>query len=163
LLIHRRAALEEYVSSKVDIAGVLFLGVLMQIGGTLLDDRQAYINALGTTLVLSGLTLLALPLIVHGPRRLLSLAPMRILAWTGVISYAVLIVNEPVRLVASMLRVEDVPSAAWWLFLTAVYVPATLLLAWPFAALTGMVPRRRTSSTPATETGSASGVGVPAG
>lgn len=148
LVVHRRRLLDEYVGTPFDIAGVLFLGALLQIGGTLLDDRQAYINTLGAPMVITGLTLLSLPLIVREPARALATAPLRLIAWIGVISYAVLIMNEPVRLVASALRVEDVPSAAWWLFLTAVYVPATLLLAWPFAVLVGLAPRRRSKREP---------------
>jgi peptidoglycan/LPS O-acetylase OafA/YrhL len=143
LLVHRRKLLQEYTGTAFDIAGILFLGALLQIGGTLLDDRQAYVNTLGAPMVVTGLTLLALPLIVREPAHALATAPLRLIAWIGVISYAVLIMNEPVRLVASALRVEDIPSAAWWLFLTAVYVPATLLLAWPFAVLVGLAPRRR--------------------
>jgi peptidoglycan/LPS O-acetylase OafA/YrhL len=147
VFVRRRTLVDEYIGSKLDIAGLLFLGFLLQVGGTLLDDRQAYINTLGAPMVVAGLTLMVVPLIAREPARLLATAPARLIAWIGVISYAVLIVNEPIRLVASMLRLEDIPSAAWWLFLTCVYVPATLILAWPFAVLVGLVPGRRDSVT----------------
>ena len=67
---------------------------------------------------------------------------MRLVAWIGMISVAVLIINEPMRLVASLLRVHDVQGVAWWFFLVVVYVPVSVLLAWPFAILTGLIPRR---------------------
>jgi hypothetical protein len=57
-------------------------------------------------------------------------------------SYAILIVNDPMRLVASQLRVEEVPAAVWWAFLVAVYVPASIALAWPLARLLGLMPKR---------------------
>jgi hypothetical protein len=58
-------------------------------------------------------------------------------------SYALLIVNDPMRLVASQLRLEEVPSAVWWTFLVAVYVPVSVALAWPLAHLLGLMPKKR--------------------
>jgi peptidoglycan/LPS O-acetylase OafA/YrhL len=143
MLVHRRHVLVEYTATAFDVAGIIFIGLLLQIGGTLIDDRQAYFNAIAVPMSVTGLTLLALPLIVKRPGRIEANPPARILAWTGTISYAVLIVNEPMRLFASLLRVHDVPASAWWVFLVAVYVPVTVLVAWPFAVLTGLVPRPR--------------------
>ena len=34
-------------------------------------------------------------------------------------------------------RVEDVPDAVWWTFLVAVYVPASVVVAWPLARVLG--------------------------
>jgi hypothetical protein len=62
-------------------------------------------------------------------------------------SYALLIVNDPMRLVASQLRLEDVSSAVWWTFLVAVYVPASIALGWPLARALGLMPKRPAAST----------------
>jgi hypothetical protein len=56
-------------------------------------------------------------------------------------SYAILIVNDPLRLVASQLRVGGVDDGLWWTFLIAVYVPVSVLLAWPLARVLGLMPR----------------------
>ena len=142
LLVHKRALLDEYATSAFDIAGIIVLGLVFQIGGTMIDDRQAYFNAIGAPMVITGLTLLVLPFIAKRPARVEARAPMRLVAWIGMISFAVLIINEPMRLVASLLRVHDVQGVAWWFFLVVVYVPVSVLLAWPFAILTGLIPRR---------------------
>jgi peptidoglycan/LPS O-acetylase OafA/YrhL len=142
LLVHRRASVEEYATSAFDVAGLVVLGLLLQIGGTLIDDRQAYFNAIGAPMVISGLTLLTLPLIAKRPGRFEAATMARLLAWIGTISYAVLIMNEPLRLLASLLRIEGIGDGAmWWCFLVAIYVPASVLAAWPFAVATGLIPR----------------------
>lgn len=142
LLAHRRALIDEYVSSRFDVAGIVFLGLLLQIGGTLVDDRQAYFNAIAAPMVISGLALLVMPLIVKRPGAFEASSIVRLLAWVGTISYAVLIANESLRLVASLLRVQGIDSGFWWWsFLVVVYVPASVLVAWPFAIATGLIPR----------------------
>jgi peptidoglycan/LPS O-acetylase OafA/YrhL len=140
MFVHRRHVLLKCTSTAIGIACIASFGLLLQTGGTLIDDKQGYFNALAAPMVVSGLTLLVLPLIVKLPGRLESNPVARVLAWTGTISYAVLIVNEPMRLFASLLRVHNVPDPAWWVFLVAVYVPVTVLVAWPFAIITGLVP-----------------------
>lgn len=142
LLVHRREAIDEYVGSAFDIVGIVFLGLLFQIGGTLIDDRQAYFNAVAAPMVITGLTLLVTPLIVKRPGAFEASSVVRLLAWIGTISYAVLIANESLRLVASLLRVQGIDSGFWWwTFLIGVYVPASVLIAWPFAIATGLIPR----------------------
>lgn len=147
MLVHRRHVLAAYTTTAFGIACLAVLGLLLQIGGTLIDDRQGYFNALAAPMVVSGLTLLMLPLIAKRPGRIEANAAARVLAWTGTISYAVLIVNEPMRLFASLLRVHHVPDPAWWVFIVALYVPVTVLAAWPFAVITGLVPRPRRGGT----------------
>jgi len=61
----------------------------------------------------------------------------------GIMSYTLLIVSDAMRLVASQIRVEAGEGAVWWTFLVAVYVPLTVLLAWPMAHLLGLMPRVR--------------------
>ncbi|MEX0749988.1 MAG: hypothetical protein WD359_04190, partial [Dehalococcoidia bacterium] len=57
--------------------------------------------------------------------------------------YTLLIVSDAMRLVASQIRVETGEGAVWWTFVVAVYVPLTVLLAWPMAHLLGLMPRKR--------------------
>jgi peptidoglycan/LPS O-acetylase OafA/YrhL len=102
-----------------------------------------YWQAFALPLVTLGLALLVLPLLVRRPSVGVASLPVRALTTIGVMSYAILIVNDAIRLVASQLRVEDVPSAVWWTFLVCVYMPASVLLAWPLAYVLGLFPSRR--------------------
>jgi hypothetical protein len=104
-----------------------------------------YWQAFALPLVTLGLALLVLPLLVLRPSVGRVSIPVRALTTIGVMSYAILIVNDAMRLVASQLRVEDVPSAVWWTFLVGVYMPASVLLAWPIAQVLGLFPRKRRS------------------
>jgi hypothetical protein len=65
---------------------------------------------------------------------------VRAIATIGVMSYAILIMNDAMRLIASQIRIENPPDAVWWTFLVAVYVPASIALAWPAARLLGLMP-----------------------
>jgi peptidoglycan/LPS O-acetylase OafA/YrhL len=100
-----------------------------------------YLQSLALPLVTLGLALLVLPLLVKPPSRIDRSVPLRALTTVGVMSYALLIINDPMRLVASQLRVEAVPGAVWWTFLVAVYVPLSVGLAWPLAKVLGLLPR----------------------
>jgi hypothetical protein len=55
------------------------------------------------------------------------------------------------RLVASQVRVENGEGAIWWMFLVAVYMPVTVLLAWPMARFLGLIPESMRSRPPATQ------------
>jgi hypothetical protein len=107
-----------------------------------------YWQAFALPLVTLGLALLVLPLLVQRPAMGRVSFPVRVLTTIGVMSYAILIVNDAMRLVASQLRVEDVPSAVWWTFLVGVYMPASVLLAWPLAHALGLFPAKRPASLP---------------
>jgi hypothetical protein len=102
-----------------------------------------YWQSLALPLVTLGLALMALPLLVRRPSRVDRTLPVRALATLGVMSYAVLIVNDAMRLVASQVRVEAPPDGWWWFYLTAVYVPASIALAYPLARVLGLMPRKR--------------------
>jgi peptidoglycan/LPS O-acetylase OafA/YrhL len=106
-----------------------------------------YLQSLALPLVTLGLALMALPLLVKPPSRVDVSVPVRALTTIGVMSYALLIVNDPMRLVASQLRLEDVSSAVWWTFLVAVYVPASVALAWPLARVLSLMPKGPAAST----------------
>ncbi len=136
------------------IAALLAAGFAAHTAGDLLigrwtaeqlvaGDNALYWQALALPLVTLGLGLLALPLLTKRPSRVEVSAPARALATVGVMSYALLIVNDPMRLVASQLRLEDVAGAVWWTFVVVVYVPVSVALAWPLARVLGLMPRRR--------------------
>jgi hypothetical protein len=61
------------------------------------------------------------------------------------------------RFVSSFLQYEGVPDTIWWFFIVAIYIPVGTLLAYPLAAVLGLLPRQRATS-PAT--GAAHGAGV---
>lgn len=113
-------------------------GFLLHSAGDLVDSTYGRWQGIGDTLIIAGLALMALPMLVRlrGPAPL----PLRPIAFVGVVSYAVLIVNDPLRMVASELRVEDVPAGWWWFFLV-LYVPVSVAAAWPLAVLLGLAPK----------------------
>ncbi len=100
-----------------------------------------YLQSLGLPLATLGIGLFALPLLVKPPSRIDLSLPVRAFTTIGVMSYALLIINDPMRLVASQLRLEDVSAAVWWTFVVAAYVPASILLGWPLARVLGLMPR----------------------
>ena len=113
------------------------------------SDTALYWQALALPLTTLGLALLALPLVTRLPSRIDVTLPVRAVSAIGVMSYALLIVNDPMRLVASQLRLEAVPDAVWWTFLVGVYVPVSMIVAWPLAHLLGLMPKRRSLREPA--------------
>jgi peptidoglycan/LPS O-acetylase OafA/YrhL len=135
------------------LASALVVGLLAHTAGDLWIGRWTaeeltaggagiYLQSLALPLVTLGLALLALPLLVKPMSRVDASIPIRALTTIGVMSYALLIVNDPMRLIASELRLEDVPGFVWWTFLVAVYVPVSVALAWPLARVLGLMPRR---------------------
>jgi peptidoglycan/LPS O-acetylase OafA/YrhL len=147
------------VRSPHILAAALALGLLTHTTGDLWIGRWTaeeltsggagiYLQSLALPLVTLGLALLALPLLVKRPSRVDASVPIRALTTIGVMSYALLIVNDPMRLVASQLRLEAVPGALWWTFLVAVYVPMSVVLAWPLAKVLGLMPKDATAPRP---------------
>ena len=41
------------------------------------------------------------------------------------------------------LRLEQVSDRVWWTFVVAIYVPVSILIAWPLAHLFGLFPSKR--------------------
>jgi peptidoglycan/LPS O-acetylase OafA/YrhL len=121
---------------------LLAVGLAAHTTGDLLIGRWTarYWQSLALPLSTLGLAMLVLPLLVRRPGRLEASVAMRGLIAIGVMSYTLLIVSDAMRLVASQVRIETDEGALWWVFLIAVYMPATVLLAWPMARVLGLVP-----------------------
>jgi peptidoglycan/LPS O-acetylase OafA/YrhL len=124
------------------IAAMIALGVAAHTTGDLMIGRWSvrYWQSLALPLSTLGIVLLALPLLVRRPGRIDVSAPVRALASIGVTSYAVLILSDVMRLVASQVRLEGAPDAVWWTFLVALYVPTSVVLARPLAQVLGLMP-----------------------
>jgi peptidoglycan/LPS O-acetylase OafA/YrhL len=140
LLANRRELLRVRVGPPAVIAAVVLVGLSMEVAGMLIDDRGSAVSAIAAPVVVSGMTLVYLPLFVKEPGRLEATWPALFFAMCGPLSYAILIANEPLRLVGSFLRVEDVATVVWWAFLVA-YIPLTVMLAKPIATFLGIGPR----------------------
>jgi peptidoglycan/LPS O-acetylase OafA/YrhL len=127
---------------------LIALGLAAHTTGDLLIGRWTarYWQSMALPLSTLGLAMIVLPLLVRRPGRFEASAPVRGLIGLGVMSYTLLIISDAMRLVASQIRVETGEGAIWWTFLVAVYVPLTVLLAWPLAHVLGLVPR--TASVP---------------
>ena len=133
-----RALRQPYV-----IVALLAGGLLVHTVGDLMVGRleAGYWQSTALPLATLGLAMLALPLLLKPPSRIDVSLPVRLMTAVGIMSYAVLIINDPMRLIASQMRVEDVSDVIWWTFLVGVYVPVTMLLAWPLTHLLGLWPK----------------------
>jgi hypothetical protein len=140
------------VRHPATIVLLLAAGLAAHTTGDLLIGRWTarYWQSMALPLSTLGLAMLALPLLSRRPGEFEASIVMRGMIAVGVMSYTLLIVSDAMRLVASQIRVETGEGAVWWTFLTAVYVPLTVLLAWPMAKFLGLLPKRPTPI-PATE------------
>jgi len=126
------------------IVAMIALGVAAHTAGDLMIGRWSvrYWQSLALPLSTLGIVLLALPLLVRRPGRIDVSVPVRALTSIGVASYAILIISDAMRLVASEVRLEGASDAVWWTFLVALYVPTSFVLAWPLAHMLGLMPER---------------------
>jgi peptidoglycan/LPS O-acetylase OafA/YrhL len=114
-------------------------GALVVIGSTMRLDTPALSGTIVEPMVALGLSLLFLPLAFKRAGRLERGRPGRAVAWVGVISYAVLIANEPLRDVTLRLRFQRSSFDVIWVWL--LYLPLTFAIAWPVARLLGLAER----------------------
>jgi hypothetical protein len=144
LLAHRREETNRWTSSPTDILGFLVIAVLIQWFAMSATFDNALLSGLSIPLTALALALYATPLLFKSPGQLEATPVAKLLVGLGLVSFAALIVNESVRLVASFLRTHDTPDALWWLFLVVFYIPgATVLFAWPITRLFGLLPDQR--------------------
>lgn len=143
LLACRRDDVRAWMESAVDTAGVIVLGVLLVMCAVLIErkgDAQLIVN---DAILNAGLALVVLPLLFKTPGRVEASIVARALVALGIVSFTALVVNDQMRFVANFLREEDIYAPAWWFFLIVVYVPVGTLLAYPLAALFGLLPSQR--------------------
>ncbi len=140
LMVERPEFITEYLRVPLDIAGIVVIGGLLFLGGVMLDSLGAQ-GAFQVPMVILGMTLIVLPLIAKTPGTVESSVPGRVIAWVGVISYTVLIVNEPLRSVTHQMYVDNARDGWKFLWVGVLYMPLTLLLARPLAVLLGLVER----------------------
>ena len=141
LMVRRPSLMLEYTQAPLDIAGIVFLGLLLFVGGCMIEANRGSAIVLQAPMVALGMSLICLPLVMKVPGKLETGVPGRVLAWIGVISYTVLIVNEPMRSITHHMRVEHARFAWQFLWVGVLYIPLTLLLARPAAVLLGLVER----------------------
>ncbi len=120
------------------------------VGSNITDDH-GYWRAWSQPLIVVGLGGVIIAACVVAARRpgLFANPPMRLLSWIGTISYGVLIVNESFRVVHLYLVAKGWQwTPGWWFFVVVLYVPLTVLLAYPLSVMLRLVPppRRRGGS-----------------
>ena len=149
LLATRPAFVASWARAAVALPLAVGGGALVVTGSTMRLDTPALSGTLVQPMVALGLSLLFLPLAFKRPGRLERGRPGRAAAWVGVISYAVLIANEPLRHVTLRLRLQQSSFDMIWVWL--LYLPLTFAIAWPVARFLGLVER---SAAPEAERGS---------
>ena len=142
LLARHRAQVAAWVQSPLDIAGIVMIALLLQMAGAMLKTETDLLIVLGDPAIQIAMLLLIVPVLFKAPGRLEVSAFAAVMAFVGTVAYATLIVNDQMRYIASFLRQEDLPRAAWWFFLIVIYIPAGTLLAYPLAKVLGLLPAR---------------------
>jgi len=129
------------------------VGAAAFVAGCLITYDNGYASALHWPLISAGLGLAAAAFVMGergsgdraGPplrRRGDPLAVVgRGLAWVGVTSLALLIVNEPLRSITHTLRAEGAGDGWLWAWVVLLYVPLTIALGRPLARVLGLLPR----------------------
>jgi peptidoglycan/LPS O-acetylase OafA/YrhL len=115
------------------------------LGGTFAAD-QGYARVIAQPLIVLGLAgvIVACCVLASAHARAFATAPLRLLAWIGTISYGVLIINESFRVVNLYLIMKGWQwGLRWWLYVVVLYVPLTVLLAYPLSVVLRLVPAPR--------------------
>ncbi len=150
LLATRPGELRAQLRNPIGAAGLMSCGFALFVAGNMIDSRETgHRVVLQAPLLALGMSLFFLPIVAKAPGRIEAWVPGRLLAWVGVISYTVLIVNEPLRSVTHTLRTEHASLAWRVLWVGVLYMPITLLAARPLAVLLGLVERQPEPKPPA--------------
>jgi peptidoglycan/LPS O-acetylase OafA/YrhL len=136
---HRDAA-TELLQRPAAAWGSLALGALAFVAGCLVPLDSGYASAMQWPLIVTGLAMLAAPVLSGA----VQLRPERFVASlgaVGVVSYTVLIINEPLRSITHTLRAEG--AATGWVALWVIVglLPLTFVLARPLASILGLIER----------------------
>jgi hypothetical protein len=102
---------------------------------------EGYWSLLQWPLIVGGLALMSAPMLMQSLARFEGTVPARALAWVGVISYTVLIVNEPLRSITHTMRAEGAATRWVALWVIAGLLPLTFMLARPLASVLALIPR----------------------
>jgi peptidoglycan/LPS O-acetylase OafA/YrhL len=122
---------------------LLAVAVAMHTAGGWIDAREGYWDAMGYDVLVGGLAIAIVALVVARPGRVLQSAPARLVAWIGTLSYAVLIVNGSFFFINNYLILERHQwSLFWWYYIVVLYVPLTIVLAYPLSAVLGLLPKK---------------------
>lgn len=140
LIVRRPQTLLRIERAPLALAS-LAAGAAIFVAACLIAPDGEALATLQSPAIVAGLALVFAPLIIKALGLLEISAPGRALAWTGVISYTVLIVSEPLRSVTHTMRAEHAADAWIVLWAGAIYIPLTLVLARPLALLLGLVER----------------------
>ena len=63
LMVHKRSETAEYVASPFDIAGLVVIAFLLQMGGVILGPKADITRVLGDPAIALGMAIYALPLL----------------------------------------------------------------------------------------------------
>jgi peptidoglycan/LPS O-acetylase OafA/YrhL len=129
LMVKRPELLLEYTRAPLDILSIVVLGLLFFVGGNMIDLDSGDLVTFQSPMIALGMSLVFLPLVCKLPGRLEVSAAGRMFAWVGVISYTVLIVNEPLRSITHTIRAEGAADAWQVLWIGVLYMPLTLIVA----------------------------------
>ncbi|MBI2724537.1 MAG: acyltransferase [Chloroflexi bacterium] len=136
-IVHRRAALDRFVRTPTRILPAVAAGLVLQSLGTRLDMTDHYLFAFSSSMIITGVMVVFLPVLLWRPTRVP--VPAAILATAGAASYGVLIVNEPFRYVLSLMR-NELPGFVTWPVIIVLYVPMSIILAQPLSRFLGLLP-----------------------
>jgi len=150
VLVHEPGRLRRSLSPFPVILGAVVAGVALHTTGTWLDFRNGYWNATAYPMVVIGLSAIMMTVICARPGFTLTSAPARVVAWVGTMSYAALITNESFRILNYYFISKGwLYSVGWWYFIVALYVPLTVVLAYPLASVLGLLPKPPRPASPA--------------
>jgi peptidoglycan/LPS O-acetylase OafA/YrhL len=142
-------ALRRALGARLAMVALVVLGLGMHTWGSWIDVRSGYWESFGYQLVTAGFAALVLALVVVRPGAILTSSPLRLIALIGTISYTVLIVNESFLYLNFYLIIQGYQwTVGWWFFVVALYVPLTVILAYPLAVVLGLVPKRQPKPKP---------------
>jgi hypothetical protein len=137
-MLAKRAA--DFSFTPLTACASIGAGSALFVAGCFVPLESGYMTVLQWPLIITGLALLSAPLLVtRGDFAF----PGRMLASIGILSYALLIVNEPMRSITHTMRAEGAPGGwvAAWVVLG--FIPLTFLLARPLALRLDLVELER--------------------
>lgn len=129
-------------AARVQVAAPCVLaGAALFVAGCMIPLDGGYVPVAREPLVVAGMALVFLPLLAKAPSRIDATVPVRAIASVGVVSYAMLIINEPLRSVTHTMSAERASEAWIGAWIAGGFIPLTLLLARPLAVLLGLIER----------------------